>query len=784
LIAKKAWLRTCEGIDMATQSKSGGAFIDNLGKVYLLYTGGFFVFVVLLGILEQFGVPNKFIGYGFVFLTILVYAVIGVLSRTAESGEYYVAGRQVPALYNGMATGADWMSAASFIGMAGSLYFQGYDGLAWVLGWTGGFVLVAILIAPFLRKFGAYTVPDFFAARYEGNFPRFLAVVVLIACSFTYVVAQIFGTGLIAQRFLDMDFELAVYVGLAGILLCSMLGGMKAVTWTQVAQYIVLIVAYLIPVIIMSTKKYGLPIPQLTYGQALSDITALEAKMIADNLAPATMKRHIEPFTTVVGPISFTSGNFFALILCLMVGTASLPHVLMRYFTTPSVREARVSVAWGLFFIFLLYFTAPAYAAFSKLEVYSLIAKKTNIADLPNWIYVWGKVGLVTVCGKAAETKEIVIAACQALPNHPGILRFQDLGLNTDAIVISTPEIAGLPYVISGLVAAGGLAAALSTADGLLLAIANALSHDLYYKTVQPMNTVARTIISTLAVVAILLGLDGLFAGHIWNAVVGSLGGPQVKAATDISFFGLFKMPRWALLYGALTLVFGISAKLYMSSNEVGKRLLISRVLLLFVAAYAAATAATRPADILAMVAWAFSLAAAGIFPALVLGIWWKRANKPGCIAGMIVGFLLCLFYLVVSRYFPGHGVAYFGMSPLVDPIKFQSIVAVPGCPVTATKTAMQCFNEFMAAPQVAGRPYAFDKFVAVNHPLASRVGWMNINNISSAFFSLPLGFLTVIVVSLMTKAPSQAINDLVEATRRPRGETILKDKDAAVVAH
>ncbi len=663
---------------MATQTKST-AFLDNLGKVYLLYTGGFFAFVVVLGILEQLGVPNVYIGYGFVFLTILVYAVIGILSRTAEAGEYYVAGRSVPALYNGMATGADWMSAASFIGMAGSLFILGYDGLAFVLGWTGGYVLVAILIAPFLRKFGAYTVPDFFAARYEGNFPRFLAVVVLICCSFTYVVAQIFGTGLIAQRFLGMDFTVAVYVGLFGILLCSMLGGMKAVTWTQVAQYIVLIVAYLVPVVILSAKKYGLPIPQLTYGQAIADIGVLEKKMIADGLASAaTLKPHATPF------INYSPLNYFALILCLMVGTASLPHVLMRYFTTPSVREARVSVAWSLLFIFLLYFTAPAYAAFSKLEVYTLIANKTAIADLPQWMYTWGKTGLVTVCGKAAETKEIVLAACKAIANHPGVLRHQDLGLNADAIVISTPEIAGLPYVISGLVAAGGLAAALSTADGLLLAIANALSHDIYYKMISPNAPTAR-------------------------------------------------------------------------------RLLVSRVLLVLVALAAAYTASTKPADILAMVAWAFSLAAAGIFPALVLGVWWKRANKAGAIAGMIVGFGLCLFYLVVSRYFPGMGVKYFGMSSLLNPVSGAPIIDL-------AKT--------MAAPN------AMDSWVLLSHPMASKVGWMNVNNISSALFSLPIGFLTIIVVSLMTKAPSEAMSRMIDDVRRPRGEAVMQEKDAAVAAH
>jgi len=725
---------------MATQSQAaGGSFLNNLGRIYATYTGGFFAFVILLAILEQLGVPNHIIGYGFVFLTILVYAVIGVLSRTADSGEYYVAGRSVPALYNGMATGADWMSAASFIGMAGSLFLLGYDGLSFVLGWTGGYVLVAILIAPFLRKFGAYTVPDFFAARYEGNFPRFLAVIVLLACSFTYVVAQIFGTGLIAQRFLGMDFELAVYVGLAGILLCSMLGGMKAVTWTQVAQYIVLIVAYLIPVIWLSTKKYGIPIPQLTYGQAIADITQLEKKMLADGLASAaTLKSHTMPF------VNYSMGNYFALILCLMVGTASLPHILMRYFTTPSVREARVSVAWSLFFIFLLYFTAPAYAAFSKLEVYSLIAKKTALADLPQWIYTWGKAGLVNICGKAAASKDAVIQACQAVANHPGVLRHQDLALNPDAIVISTPEIAGLPYVISGLVAAGGLAAALSTADGLLLAIANALSHDLYYKTITPMNRVLRWFISLLAVVAALVGLFALFA----------TGAPILGISRAI----------W--LTGVILLVLAIAAYIWSLSDEVGKRLLISRVLLLVVAAYAAATAATRPADILAMVAWAFSLAAAGIFPALVLGVWWKGTTRAGAIAGMIVGFGLCLFYLVTTRYWPHIGVQYFGMSSLLNP--------ATGAPLISAAD----MAKHLADPNVANGP------VLISNPLASKVGWLNINNISSALFSLPIGFLVIWVVSLMSRKPSEEVTRLVDAARRPKGGPILRDGGAIVIGH
>ena len=249
-----------------TTTAAADAFYKQLGRMYGTYTLGFIAFILLLAGLEYLNVPNKILGYLFVFFTLAVYAVIGVMTRTAQLSEYYVAGRRVPAFYNGMATGADWMSAASFVGMAGSLFLLGYDGIAWVLGWTGGFVLVSILVGPYLRKFGAYTVPDFMAFRFGGNFARFLAVIVLVCCSFTYVTAQIYGTGLIASRFLGMKFEIAVFAGLVGILLCAMLGGMRAVTWTQIAQYIVLIVAYLTPIVILSTKKFGIPIPELTYG--------------------------------------------------------------------------------------------------------------------------------------------------------------------------------------------------------------------------------------------------------------------------------------------------------------------------------------------------------------------------------------------------------------------------------------------------------------------------------------------------------------------------------------
>jgi cation/acetate symporter len=663
-----------------TESAASSDFIKNLGRMYGTYTGGFIAFILLLALLEYVGVPNVYLGYLFVGFTLLVYAVIGVMTRTAQVSEYYVAGRRVPAFYNGMATGADWMSAASFVGMAGTLFLFGYDGLAWVLGWTGGYVLVSILVGPYLRKFGAYTVPDFMAFRFGGNFTRFLAVIVLVCCSFTYVTAQVYGTGIIASRFLGMDFTVAVYVGLAGILLCSMLGGMRAVTWTQIAQYIVLIIAYLTPIVILSMKKYGVPIPELTYGHAIQEITAREGQMIKDGLAVActaascpagALKPHIEPF------INYTPLNFFGIIFCMMVGTASLPHILMRYFTTPSVREARQSVAWSLFFIFLLYFSAPAYAAFSKLEVYTNVIGR-NLEDIRPWMFTWGELGLIQVCGKNASSVQAVIEACKAVAGHPGVVRLQDFVINTDVIVLSTPEIAGLPYVISGLVAAGGLAAALSTADGLLLAIANALSHDIYYKMFDP------------------------------NA-------PAVR------------------------------------------RLTVARVLLLIVAVGAAYTASTKPSDILAMVGWAFSLAMAGNFPALVMGIWWKRATATGAIWGIIAGFGLCLFYLVVSRYFPGIGVKYFGMTSLLNPITGKPVI-----PDLAAAMAL---------------PNAMEAWPSLAHPLANKVGWFNLNNINCGLLGMPLGFLVIYVVSLMTKEPSKEMQALVDEIRKPRGRTILEEK-------
>jgi cation/acetate symporter len=547
---------------MAQQAAKTG-FVANLGKVYGIYTGSFIGFVLVLAVLEQMGVPNKILGYCFVFLTIGVYAYIGWLSRTMEISEYYVAGRVVPAFYNGMATGADWMSAASFISMAGGLFIAGYNAIGYVLGWTGGYVLVAVLLAPYLRKFGQFTVPDFLGVRYEGNTARVCGVIVLFCASFTYIVAQTFGIGIITSRFLGIPFEIAIFAGLVGILVCSMLGGMRAVTWTQVAQYIILIIAYLTPLVWLSTKFYGNPIPELAYGQVLDQIAVLEQKL-------GIIRAHAAPYVDASGKFSWTEfHNFWALVLCLMVGTASLPHILMRYFTTPNVRQARQSVGWSIFFIFLLYFTAPAYAAFAKLEVYQSVIGQP-IANLPAWVQNWSLVGgLLTIAD--ANNNGILDLTKYAVVGP--VLDLGDIKIHQDIIVLSMPEVAGLPYVVSGLVAAGGLAAALSTADGLLLAIANALSHDIYYKILDPQATTRR-------------------------------------------------------------------------------RLIVARTLLVGVALVAAAVAGTRPAGIIQMVAWAFSLAAAGLFAPLVLGIWWKRTTTIGAVVGMMAGFGVCLFYLIATQYF------------------------------------------------------------------------------------------------------------------------------------
>ncbi len=695
-----------------------GAFKKQLNKVYAWYTGGFVAFVIVLGVLEQMGLSRGAIGMTFLAATVLLYAGIGIMSRTSDASEYYVAGRRVPAIYNGMATGADWMSAASFIGMAGTLYLQGYNGLAFIMGWTGGYCLVALFLAPYLRKFGQFTIPDFLGARYGGNVARFLGIFAAILCSFVYVVAQIYGVGLITTRLTGVDFAVGIFLGLGGILVCSFLGGMRAVTWTQVAQYIILIIAYMIPVVWLSVKQTGVPIPQAIYGSQLAKVTEREKQLRTDpkeleviNIfkeraaaadaklkdVPAAMaadqaaaQKKLDDLRAANGPVAEQQAaekvlaslpktpddakkayiaaktgaearakplagmpshgtiyagdpngdekaqktfdesrrNFMALIFCLMVGTAALPHILMRYYTTPSVKEARESVTWSLFFIFLLYFTAPALAVLVKYEVFNVLVG-TPIDQLPAWIANWQKVD--------ATLLSVVDV------NKDGIFQLGEMRIGGDIIVLATPEIGGLPYVISGMVAAGGLAAALSTADGLLLTIANALSHDFYYKMVDP------------------------------------------NAPTS-------------------------------------RRVAISKALLLVVAAAAAYVAytvyITKQADILFLVSAAFSFAAAAFFPALVLGIFWKRASSAGAICGITAGLGITIYYMVMNHAWMR---TLFGVTQPVDL-------------------------------------------------------WFGILPISAGVFGVPVGFAVIILVSLFTPAPNREVQELVEHVRYPdvKGSTMV----------
>ena len=543
-----------------------GKFIDNLPKIYGIYTGGFLAFIILMAIAEQMGMTAKTIGVCFVAFTVLIYALIGFLSRTIQVDAYYVAGRQVPTVFNGMATAADWMSGASFVAMAGGIYFGGYTYMAFLVGWTGGYILVSSLLAPYLRKFGCYTVPDFIGTRYGGSLARFCAVVVLVLASFTYVTAQINATGTIASRALGVPFELGVWVGLISILLCSMLGGMRAVTWTQVAQYIVLIIAYLLPVFWMSNKNGFGFFPHLMLGDEVARIADLEAqfglvKNAAADVAAAGVPGGLASISnphSAVPAGGMAAWKFISLAICMMVGTASLPHILMRYFTTPSVKSARKSVAWSLFFIFLLYSSAPMLATLSKLQLMDptlatgIIGKSIADVQALDWVQNW------------SAAKQVFIADF----NGDGILQLNEWFMRGDVVVLATPEVAGLPYVISGLVAAGGMAAAMSTADGLVLAIANALSHDLYYKIIDP------------------------------------------KA-------------------------------------DVAKRLIVARILLVVIGAAGAYIASMRITSILGAVAWAFDFAMSGLFFPLVLGVWWKRANRAGAIAGMILGLAAGTAYLI-----------------------------------------------------------------------------------------------------------------------------------------
>jgi cation/acetate symporter len=674
-----------------------GGYRRRLDLAYIWYTAAFVAFVVALGVGERLGLSRNVIGLSMLLSTLIVYAAIGLRCRTSEATEYYVAGRRVPAFYNGMATAADWMSAASFIGLAGTLYLGGYNGLAFVLGWTGGYCLVALLLAPYLRRFGEYTIPDFFGARYGGTWVRVIALSATVLVSFIYVVAQIYGVGLITARFTGFGFETGIFIGLGGVLVCSFLGGMRAVTWTQVAQCIVIVIAFLVPLGWVSYKVMGHVLPHATYGYALKGVSQREAQIVADPAerqvidiyrhraeaataklqdVPAAMaadraalERRAQALAAEPAPLAQVQAarrelaalprteaealrryaaerdqaiaraqplggmaphaspfavdaetsrrNFLALVFCLAFGTAALPHILTRYYTTPSAGEARRSVTWTLLFICALYLSAPALAVLVKHEIFNSLVG-TPFDRLPAWIAGWAKVD-----PSLLQVNDV---------NGDGILQLGELYIGADVVVLAAPEIAGLPFVVTAMVAAGGLAAALSTADGLLLTISNALSHDLYYRVVAPDRAGSR-------------------------------------------------------------------------------RVAVSKVLLLVVALAAAYVASMKIADILFLVAAAFSLAAATFFPPLVLGIFWRRANRWGALAGMLTGLGVTSYYMVTTQ------------------------------------------------PWLRG-------VFGVTTPIADCM-WFGIAPIAAGVFGMPAAFATMLFVSRFTPRPAAAEQALVERLRQ-----------------
>ena len=656
-----------------------------LHRRYALFTLGVIGFVVAMGMLERRGFSRAWISAAFLIGTVLVYAVIGLASRTTDEAEYYVAGRRVPALYNGMATAADWMSAASFIGTAGVLYLQGFAGLAYILGWTGGYCLVALLLAPYLRRYGRFTIPDFLAARYGGRAPRLIGVAATVLVCFVYVVVQVYGVGLITSHLTGFSFEIGIFVGLGGVLVCSFLGGMRAVTWTQVAQYIVLIIAYTVPVVWLSINQTGSWMPLLSYGQQLAAVSQREAQLRDDPMeievralhaqraaearrkladVPAAMvedartqalevrrlraadaplaqiqqaerrlervprqpaearaayQRELDAALVQARPLAglapqaeahpppagdVARRNFVALVLCLMLGTAAMPHVLTRYYTTPSVAEARRSVAWSLLFIVALYVSVPALAVMVKYEVLEHLVG-SPYASLPEWIRRWAKLDPALV-----SVQDI---------NGDGIVQLSELRLGGDVIVLAAPEMGGLPLVVSYLVAAGGLAAALSTADGLLLTMSNTVSHDFFFRWVNPRASAVR-------------------------------------------------------------------------------RVMLSKLTVLVMAILAAWAASLRIAEILPFVTAAFSLAAAAFFPALVAGIFWRRANRAGAVAGMLVGLGVCAGYMLAG---------------LPGPRSWLGLGALPG-----------------------------------------DAHWFGIDPMAAGVFGVPAGFVALVLVSLATPPP------------------------------
>jgi cation/acetate symporter len=505
-----------------------------------------------------------------VIISFSIYIGIAIWSRASSTSDFYIAGGHVSALANGLATAADWMSAASFLGMAGLLSFTGYDGSVYLMGWTGGYVLLALLLAPYLRKFGKFTVPDFIGDRYYSNITRTVAVVCALLVSFTYVAGQMRGVGLVFSRFLEVPINTGVIIGMIIVLFYAVLGGMKGITYTQVAQYCVLIFAFMVPAIFISIQMTGNPIPQLGMG----------ANVLGEEIS---LLDKLDGLSTDLGFTAYTDGSkamidVFCITAALMVGTAGLPHVIVRFFTVPNVRDARKSAGYALLFIAILYTTAPAVAVFARTNLLETV-RDQPYEEMPPWFQKWETTGLIVFNDKNNDGRI----------QYVGDAEKNELTVDPDITVLANPEIADLPNWVIALVAAGGLAAALSTAAGLLLVISTAISHDLIKKQ--------------------------------WK--------PNISDKSE-------------LVYARLSAIVAVCIAGYFGINP--------------------------PDFVAATVALAFGLAAASFFPAIIMGIFYKKMNKEGATAGMVVGILVMLYYMLKFKFdmFGGGGPEdwWFGISP------------------------------------------------------------------------------------------------------------------------
>lgn len=710
---------------------------SNAGQIGVIFLCGFLAFSILAWMAEQFGASGNGVGLAIVTLSLAAYVLIAAYARTDSAREYFGAGRNMPASVNGMSVAAASLSIGGFVGLTGSLYALGYDGLAYVIGPLAGLVLTGVLIVPYLRKLGATTIPEFFGVRY-GATARLLAVVFVALSLFLLLVAQFVGFAMVSARFLGVPYDWAIAIAFA-LLVTAATGGVRSVAGTQAVQYLVVLIAIVVPSSWLAFKTLGWPIPPLLFGEAVAQVTALETDLISKGLASAdTLKPHAAAF------LQLNPRMFGSIVFCTMLGVAVLPHLLAPHLTARTVRESRLSVAWASFFILVFAVTLPAYAAISKLHVYRLIDGRVSIEELPPWFESYSRADLVRIHGVSMHLVEdvaqavkagagdasavaatlkgsapgslaafaklkdgvksvlvdvakteaepqywgafrhtILPAAAKAANNKTGLLTEGSVWIEPATLPFLIPASAGMPAVVTGLVAAGALAAALACATGILVAVANTLAHDLY-------------------------------AGLI------------DKRAPD------------------------------------GRRMWVARGLLVSGAALAAALALAPPADLPTLAGWSFSLAASGLFPAIVLGIWSKRVNAWGAVAGMTAGFGLCLGYMMVTHF---------------APLTAQEWLA----PVSsASDSELRKFSLLASAWNSAQGEAKIDALVALvaqargsglNPGVANAFG---IPGSLAAVVAVPVGLLVAWVVSRITPGPRAETLAMIDEMRRPKGAEIL----------